>query len=430
MEQRLTPFGTSSLTIPARSTSREYKFREGLWTSVTNSNDLPFLLAHSVVLQEETPLADCAVVSNYPTRRVCKYSIRGCERRIEIEPGVQMTLPSHIGRLLMRRGFCSPVTAAEFLASHPQARIIITRDGGMGDVLFTTPAIMELARRFPKAEITYRTWDDNKRLLERCPGVARVVGMSEAYDAAPYDFQADLVWYVERHAHQHLGRIDLFGCALGVEVSDHQMHVWVGAEDLARAVEALAPATETGRRLVGVQVVNPNWRRIPSPQKMRGVAQMLWDNGMMPVLLGATPDSSWDDLGLNLCGKVDLSTFLGVVDALDALVVGDSGPLHIANALSKPVVALFGPVHPSVRVQDAAACHTLMMNEEIHCGPCNDHQLSRCSFPARCLDAIPDQAILAAVLEALHGSANNPSLGPCDSRAARDAVLLLPGRDG
>jgi ADP-heptose:LPS heptosyltransferase len=102
-----------------------------------------------------------------------------------------------------------------------------------------------------------------------------------------------------------------------------------------------------------------------------------------------------------------LGTFFGVVEALDALVVGDSGPLHVANALRKPTVALFGPVHPLVRVKGCPHCRPLTANEQIKCGPCNDQQLQRCNPPAPCMEAIPDELIVAEVLEALDVPTHN-----------------------
>lgn len=411
MTVRLTPFGAQSLTVPAGVVSREYRFRQGRWTEVFTDDDLFYLLAHEVVLREEQPLAPATVRSTRVEAVTVTYNDDGCERAVVVEPEKAITLPSHLGRMLVKRGYCKPVTAAEFLAEKADARIAITRAGGMGDVLLTTPAVSELARQFPQAEITYRTSDYHRRVVERCPGVARVAGLGEAYDYAPFDFEADLSWYVERHELQHVHRIDLFGQALGVAVSDPQMHLWVSDEDRQRAGELLAPARAKGKPLVGVQVVNPIFTRLPGPDKLRWIVTRLAQEGLYPVFLGAAEDALWDRAGgLNLCGKLDLGSFFGVVEALDAVLVGDSGPLHVANALGKPTVALFGPVHPSVRVKGCPNCRTLTANEEVKCGPCNDQQLQRCAPPAPCLEAIPDDLIVEAVAEAVHGAAHNPGL--------------------
>jgi heptosyltransferase-3 len=46
---------------------------------------------------------------------------------------------------------------------------------------------------------------------------------------------------------------------------------------------------------------------------------------------------------LNLAGKIDLQELMALVQLSDRLICVDSLPLHIASALQKPVVAIFGP---------------------------------------------------------------------------------------
>lgn len=46
---------------------------------------------------------------------------------------------------------------------------------------------------------------------------------------------------------------------------------------------------------------------------------------------------------VNLAGKLSLSELVQVIDSTDLTVSGDTGSLHIARALGKPLVAMFGP---------------------------------------------------------------------------------------
>lgn len=49
---------------------------------------------------------------------------------------------------------------------------------------------------------------------------------------------------------------------------------------------------------------------------------------------------------LDLCGRTSLKELVALIDGAKAVVCSDSGPMHIAAALKKPLVALFGPTDP------------------------------------------------------------------------------------
>jgi ADP-heptose:LPS heptosyltransferase len=49
---------------------------------------------------------------------------------------------------------------------------------------------------------------------------------------------------------------------------------------------------------------------------------------------------------LDLCGKTSLTEMVSWIQAVDGVVVNDSGPMHIAAALDKPLIALFGATPP------------------------------------------------------------------------------------
>jgi heptosyltransferase-3 len=86
--------------------------------------------------------------------------------------------------------------------------------------------------------------------------------------------------------------------------------------------------------------------------KMRELAQGLVGDGRK-VVVSTGPDREEVAMGRAVCGGiegvVDLSGALSLdelgalIDECTALVCVDSVPLHLASALSKPVVALFGP---------------------------------------------------------------------------------------
>ncbi|MCE1649609.1 lipopolysaccharide heptosyltransferase II, partial [Enterobacter hormaechei] len=49
---------------------------------------------------------------------------------------------------------------------------------------------------------------------------------------------------------------------------------------------------------------------------------------------------------LNLAGKTSLEQAVNIIAACDAIVTNDSGLMHVAAALNRPLVALYGPSSP------------------------------------------------------------------------------------
>lgn len=85
----------------------------------------------------------------------------------------------------------------------------------------------------------------------------------------------------------------------------------------------------------------------------------------------------------DLTGRTTLRDLLGVIASAAVFVTNDSGPMHLANALRVPVVALFGPTDPAV----TAPYHEprTVLKKDVVCWPC---LYRRCPYDHRCLAGI------------------------------------------
>ncbi|TDC59273.1 HAD-IIIA family hydrolase [Micromonospora sp. KC207] len=97
----------------------------------------------------------------------------------------------------------------------------------------------------------------------------------------------------------------------------------------------------------------------------------------------------------DLGGRTGLAELAGIVAGAAALVVGNTGPAHLAAALGVPVVSLFAPTVPygqwgpyrvpTVRLGDAEA-------------PCRDTRAATCPVPGHpCLAGVDPDAVLDAL---------------------------------
>jgi len=97
---------------------------------------------------------------------------------------------------------------------------------------------------------------------------------------------------------------------------------------------------------------------------------------------------------LNLCGETSLPEMIEWLRLCDLMVTNDTGPMHAAAALGKPLVALFGPTEPRRTGPYGQLENVLRI--ALPCSPCfKDH----CTYekPNECLNAISPAMVFERV---------------------------------
>ena len=110
---------------------------------------------------------------------------------------------------------------------------------------------------------------------------------------------------------------------------------------------------------------------------------------------------------LNLAGQTDLKELAAVLERCALHICGDTGSGHIAAALGRPVVALYGPTDPA-QAGPWAQSQNVLSHREL-CRPgCGVRKCVAVCTPgeaAACLMAVTPQAVLKKVEDVLYGSA-------------------------
>ena len=75
---------------------------------------------------------------------------------------------------------------------------------------------------------------------------------------------------------------------------------------------------------------------------------------------------------LNFINKTSLRQLIALLDAADLLVTGDSGPMHLADGVDTPVLALFGPTCREWGFFPSGS-HDRVLQQELNCRPCSLH---------------------------------------------------------
>jgi len=108
-----------------------------------------------------------------------------------------------------------------------------------------------------------------------------------------------------------------------------------------------------------------------------------------------------DEKLLSACGKTTLRQLGALFQKCDLVISGDSGPLHIALALKKKAIALFGPTSPSVTGPYGDGDY-VVLQKDLGCEiPCYN---VKCNTQ-RCMDAIKVDELVLQVERMLHQGA-------------------------
>jgi ADP-heptose:LPS heptosyltransferase len=104
----------------------------------------------------------------------------------------------------------------------------------------------------------------------------------------------------------------------------------------------------------------------------------------------------------DLTGRTSIDDLIGVIAAADAVVTGDSGPMHLAVALDRPVVAIHGPTDPDIcGPVTGAGARVAIAEVELPCRPC--YTLARvadCPLGhTACQQMVTPRDVLAAVAQ-------------------------------
>ena len=100
---------------------------------------------------------------------------------------------------------------------------------------------------------------------------------------------------------------------------------------------------------------------------------------------------------LNFCGVANLGQTGALMTLCRALISTDSGPMHIADALSVPIVALFSSKN-HLTVWLPVQSQIEVLNVPAECGPCFK---SECDKPVPCIERIEPAQVMVALTRIL-----------------------------
>ena len=136
------------------------------------------------------------------------------------------------------------------------------------------------------------------------------------------------------------------------------------------------------------------------PVQARSIAAALADDGWPVVVTGGAAELETahgvTPFGcVNLAGRTSLGELASVLRGAAALVVGNTGPAHLAAAVGTPVVSLFAPVVPAARWEPWKVPCVLLGDQDAPCAGTRARDCPVVGHP--CLSHVAAAEVVAAV---------------------------------
>jgi heptosyltransferase-1 len=337
-------------------------------------------------------------------------------------------------------------------------KILILKPSSLGDVVQALPVLRLIKNRFPGAQSSIHWWLDSRLapLLENDPDLDSVVLFQRKRWSSPMRWPEAVRSILELRKERFDWVIDLQGLArsgtvawlangsLTIGVEDRrekafgfydiavprpspQTHAVDWYLEVARALEIpittnfewLAVRKEVQRELEerwrlsgsrwvivvpGARWMNKRWPVAYFADAVRGL--MKEDPDLRFAVVGSGSDTALAaaiaevDSGrvLDLTGKTTLPELIEWIRASSAVITNDTGPMHIAAALGKPVVAVFGPTDPARTGPYGGRDQVL--RSTIPCAPCH-RDWCRNAYALECLHRISPSMVVSKTREIL-----------------------------
>ncbi len=102
---------------------------------------------------------------------------------------------------------------------------------------------------------------------------------------------------------------------------------------------------------------------------------------------------------VNLAGRLNLPEWVALIEQAAVVLCNDSAALHVAAALGRPLVTIFGPTDP--RRTGPYGSPAAVLQAPLDCAPCYIRKLSGCGFQHQCMKDITVGQVHQAVAEAV-----------------------------
>ena len=323
------------------------------------------------------------------------------------------------------------------------AKFLLVRFSSIGDIVLTSPVIRCLKDQVPGAEIHFLTRSNYKMVVEHHPSISKVWTSSGDLEDVLDDLKKEKLDYVIDLHHNlrslrlkkalgapafsfpklniekwllvnlHINRmppvhiVDRYLSTLkSFKVVNDQQGLDFYFPDAARKVMENLPESHRNG-FVAIAIGAQHTTKMMPSEKISRVVKLL---NYPVVLLGGKEDKTRGTqiemaagkLVWNACGSTSLAESAALLEAARVVLTHDTGLMHIAAALKKPVVSVWGNTVPAFGMTPYMPGHesnsVILEVNDLRCRPCSKIGFDKCpKGHFQCMRGIDDQLIADAV---------------------------------
>jgi ADP-heptose:LPS heptosyltransferase len=287
--------------------------------------------------------------------------------------------------------------------------ILVSRQlGGIGDLLMLTPTICQIKQENPAIPLIVCTTSRYGAkgvlfdILRYNPYVDKTIGVNELINynfKKFYNFGSGKEVQIETETSKN--RIDIFAELGEVELKDKQtVYIVSGIEKqwAKKWIEEKIPSSR--RKLIGIQVhtstAKRNWPNEKSLLLAFQIVNTWKDTSVLLFHEGLVSNESVYNNIYSIV-KHPIRRVAALINECDGFVALDSGLLHIAGALQKKTVALFGSIKPESRISYYPNAHGIYLYY-----PCSPCFYSQCKDHYECMSEISVDSVIDKIGELLN----------------------------
>ena len=268
--------------------------------------------------------------------------------------------------------------------------LLVSRTGGIGDLLFIQPNLIHLKEKYPTCTIKFACGPQYQDMVKYWDCIDVLLDLPHTFNHfLQADYHAYFEGVIERCNEAHTNNAyKLFSRWLGLDLPVEKLIPFQEPDDLKLAIcnKFLIDHNIEKDRMILFQMRASSPIRTPRPEIWKNLMLKLIDKGYQIVITDNPLFSSNIELFRSLVKSdqvYNFSTFSETLDYTIAMaelatccVSTDSSLMHIAASLDVPAFGLYGPFPGEIRLSTYKEVDWI--NAEKECAPCFQHGPNPC----------------------------------------------------
>ncbi len=322
-------------------------------------------------------------------------------------------------------------------------KILIIRWSSLGDIILTQPVVAILREKYPQAEIHYCCKPSMAPLVECFGGVDEIIPAHRIDPNVEYDIAIDL--QAKPGSLYNLLRLN---AKKKVYYNKQKLTRWLIVKHLTgKCIDTTLELYYSAIAKLGIAEPLRNPVIKPQPEHERFIDELFIEHSVTPskTLVGIAPGAmhftkqypvdywirfiesipdSWNcqfiltgavsdrevcaeihrqcpRTTFDLCARTQTGQLVNLMNRFGCLLSGDSGPMHIAAALQKPQIAIFGATHTRLGFRPLNP-DAVVLQKDLNCRPCSLHGSKQCpKLHFQCMKSITPSVLHTTFKELL-----------------------------